>query len=325
MTKSPLDAVAPELRQALSSFPPLDFSQGLEAYRQPLRGLVVPPPEGPLASVDREERFVPGGADSPDVRVLLYSPPGDTTEPRPAVLHIHGGGFVLGTPELNDVANRAMALELGALVVSVEYRLAPEVAWPGALHDCYAALCWLHDNAAQIGVDPSRIAVAGESAGGGHAVALALHARDQGGPDIRLQVLDAPMLDDRTGVTGEPHPHCGQFVWKAETNRFGWSALLGQDAGGPDVPAAAVPARATDLAGLAPTFITVGALDLLLDESLEWTRRLALAGVPVELHVIPGAYHGFSLASGTPQVQQIEQLRTQALARAFRMASANRG
>lgn len=317
MTSSPLDAVAPELRQALSFFPTIDFGHGLEPFRQPLDAIVLPPPPQELASVLREERFVPGPPSGPDVRVLIYTPPGDSAASRPAVVHIHGGGYVLGSPEFNDLGNRAMASRLGATVVSVAYRLAPEVTWPGALEDCYAALCWLHDHAGEIGVDPSRIAIAGESAGGGHAVAVALHARDQGGPQIQLQLLDAPMLDDSTGTTGDAHPHCGHFVWTADTNRFGWTALLGQEAGGPDVPQASVPARATDLSGLAPTFITVGALDLLLDESLEWTRRLALAGVPVELHVIPGAYHGFSLAAGTPQVEQVEQLRIKALGRAL--------
>lgn len=309
--------MAPELRQALSFFPVIEFSNGLESYRQPLDALVLPPPPEELASVLREERFLPVPVGAPKVRVLIYSPPGDAAAPRPAVLHIHGGGYVLGSPEINDVGSRAMAHKLGAVVVSVDYRLAPEVAWPGALQDCYAALCWLHDHAGEIGVDPARIAVAGESAGGGHAVALALHARDLGGPPIQLQVLDAPMLDDRTGTAGGSHPYCGHFVWTSESNRFGWSALLGQDAGAPEVPDGAVPSRTTNLSGLAPTFITVGALDLLLDESLEWARRLSLAGVPVELHVIPGAYHGFSMAAGAPQVEQVEQLRSTALARAL--------
>lgn len=317
MTQLPLNFVAPELRDALSFFPMIDFSHGLEPFRQLLDAGVPPPPPPELASILREERFVPGPPGGRDVRVLIYTPRSDAAASRPAIVHIHGGGYVLGSPEINDLGNRAMASRLGATVVAVDYRLAPEVTWPGALQDCYAALCWLHDHAGEIGVDPSRIAIAGESAGGGHAVAVALHARDQGGPQIQLQLLDAPMLDDRTGSTGDTHPHCGQFVWTADTNRFGWTALLGQEAGGPDVPQASVPARATDLSGLAPTFITVGALDLLLDESLEWTRRLALAGVPVELHVIPGAYHGFSLAAGTPQAEQVEQLRTNALGRAL--------
>lgn len=318
MDAASTEAVAPELREALAGFPTLDFSIGLELFRQGMNPAMLPPPPPELTVVGREERLVPGPEGAPEVRVLVYTPPQQAgTTARPAILHIHGGGYVLGIPEFNDLGNRALALALDAVVVSVAYRLAPETPWPGPVLDCHAALSWLVQNASQLGVDASRIAVAGESAGGGHAAALALHARDHGGPAIRFLLLDAPMLDDRTGAGGQQHPHCGKFVWTAETNRFGWSALLGQEAGGPDVPSAAVPARAADLAGLPPTFISVGALDLLLDESLEWTRRLALAGVPVELHVIPGAFHGFGLAAGTPQVQQVEELRTKALARAL--------
>jgi triacylglycerol lipase len=233
------------------------------------------------------------------------------------LLHIHGGGYVLGIPEANDAANRATALALGIVVVSVDYRLAPETVWPGALEDCYAALVWMHESAAELGIDPTRIAIAGESAGGGHAAALALHARDRGGPAICFQLLDAPMLDDRTGTTNDPHPHVGHFVWTPEKNRFGWRALLGVEPGGPEVPAAAVPARAADLSGLPPTFISVGALDLFLEEDMDFVRRLTRAGVPAELHVIPGAYHGFGMAQGSPQVVQTAELRNRALARAL--------
>jgi triacylglycerol lipase len=130
-------------------------------------------------------------------------------------------------------------------------------------------------------------------------------------------MLDAPMLDDRTGTTSDPHPHVGHFVWTPERNRFGWTSLLGVAAGGPEVPAAAVPARAASVAGLPATFITVGALDLFLEEDMEFVRRLTRAGVPVELHVIPGAYHGFGMAQGSPQVTQATELRQKALARAL--------
>jgi triacylglycerol lipase len=182
----------------------------------------------------------------------------------------------------------------------------------------------MHDNAAELGIDPARIAIAGESAGGGHAAALALHARDKvrqngSGPAICFQLLDAPMLDDRTGSSADPHPYTGHFVWTPERNRFGWHSLLGVEPGGPDVPAAAVPARATDLSGLPPTFISVGALDLFLEEDMEFIRRLTRAGVPAELHVIPGAYHGFGMAQGAPQVMQLAELRNRALARALRV------
>src|SRR5262249_24598873 len=133
-----------------------------------------------------------------------------------------------------------------------------------------------------------------------------------------LQLLDSPMLDDRTGTTSDPHPYCGEFVWTPSSNRFGWRSLLGAEPGSSDVPADAVPARAVDLSGLPPTFIAVGALDLFLEESLEYARRLILAGVPTELHVVPGAYHGFQVTGGAaPQVRSHIRLRTEALARAL--------
>lgn len=322
MPENPLHLVAPELAPALEFFPELDFSQGMEAVRGGFGDRSLPPLPAGLEVVRAEERFVPSVAGGPDVRVLHYTPPGADGAPRPALLHIHGGGYVLGTADVNDASNRAFSLALGITVVSVDYRLAPETVWPGALEDCYSALVWLHDNAAELGIDPARIAIAGESAGGGHAAALALHARDEirkkgSGPAICFQLLDAPMLDDRTGTLSDPHPHVGHFVWTPEKNRVGWRSLLGVEPGGPSVPQAAVPARTSDLSGLPPAFISVGALDLFLEEDMEFTRRLTRAGVPVELHVIPGAYHGFGMAQGAPQVAMISELRLKALARAL--------
>lgn len=327
MSDDPLALVARELAPALEFFPQFDFAAGLEPFRQGMAAVARPPLPPELEAVQREERQVPSVAGGPDVRVLHYTPPGSAEGPRPALLHIHGGGYVLGMPEINDAANRAIALAHGAVVVSVAYRLAPETVWPGALEDCYSALTWLHENAGALGIDPARIAVAGESAGGGHAVALALHARDKGranskAPSICFLLLDAPMIDDRTGTGGDRHPHVGQFVWTPEKNRFGWGALLGREPGGPDVPAAAVPARAADVSGLPSTFVSVGALDLFLEEDMEFVRRLTRAGVSAELHVVAGAYHGFSLAEGTPQVKQLGQLRHVALARAWQSAEA---
>jgi acetyl esterase/lipase len=312
-----LAQVAPELRGALELFPAADYTleDGLHQRRAAMAQMVrAIPPE--LEHVRVEERFAPGLNGAADVRLLLYRPPAASAVPRPAILHVHGGGYVIGTPEINDGMNRAMCLEADCVITSVDYRLAPETTFPGSLEDCYAALQWLADNAAELGVDASRIAVAGESAGGGHAAALAIHARDLGGPAVFFQLLDSPMLDDRT-CAAEPHPHAGHFVWTHETNRFGWRSLLGVEPGGPEVPANGSPARTQDLSGLPPTFISVGALDLFMDESLDYTRRLNRAGVPVELHVIPGAYHGYSMAAASPQAQETTRLRMAALKRAF--------
>jgi acetyl esterase/lipase len=312
--------VAPELLAGLDLLPKFEFTPELLAFlrSQPGEPLVAPPPLSPAQqAVACVEHFAPGLAGAPDVRVLVYTPPGPARA-RPVYLHVHGGGYILGAPDQNDGVSRTTAAELDCVVASVDYRLAPETRWPGALEDCYAALTWVHANAQALGVDPARIAIGGESAGGGHAAALAIHARDRGEIPICLQLLDSPMLDDRTGATSDPHPYCGEFVWTPASNRFGWSALLGVAAGGPDVPAGAVPARQQNLVGLPPTFIVVGAIDLFLEESLEYARRLTRAGVATELHVIPGAFHGFGIAGEqAPQVQSMMRLRRDALRRAF--------
>lgn len=314
--------VAPELLPGLEALPSFEFTdEVLRALREagPITRAMSPPPLSPeQQAVACEQRFVPGPSGAPDVRVLVYMPPGKHGGQRPALLHVHGGGYVLGTPEINDGLNRAIAAEVGCVVVSVDYRLAPETRFPGAVEDCYAALGWLHKQAKPLGVDVTRVAIAGESAGGGHAAALALLVRNRREFKICLQLLDSPMLDDRTGSNSEPHPYCGEFVWTANSNRFGWRSLLGVEPGSPDVPADTVPARATDLSGLPPAFIAVGALDLFLEESIEYARRLIRAGVPTELHVIPGAYHGFFVAGeNAPQVEDHLRFRTNALARAL--------
>jgi triacylglycerol lipase len=290
-----------------------------------MESLKRPPLSAEQQSVACEQRFIPGPPGAPDVRVLVYTPPPgkNAAATRPAYLHIHGGGYVIGNPEINDGSNRTIAAELDCVVVSVDYRLAPETRFPGALEDCYAALTWLHAKAEQLGVDRSRIAIGGESAGGGHAAALAILVRSRGSPArICFQLLDSPMLDDRTGSGSDPHPYCGEFVWTAVSNRFGWQSLLGMEPGTAAVPPEAVPARVEDLTALPPAFILVGALDLFLEENLEYARRLIRAGVSTELHVIPGAFHGFAVAGGqAPQVQACLRLRRDALARALQKAS----
>jgi triacylglycerol lipase len=176
----------------------------------------------------------------------------------------------------------------------------------------------LHEYSDELKIDRQRIAVGGQSAGGGHAAALVLSARDRSAIPICFQLLDSPMLDDRTGSTGDPHPVCGEFVWTAGHNFIGWHALLGMEPGSGNVPAVLVPARAPDLSRLPPTFIVVGSLDLFFEENLEYARRLVRAGVPTELHVIPGAFHGFA-SSGleAPQVNQQKRLVINALLQAF--------
>ena len=263
-----------------------------------------------------DERKVSGRSGAPEVRVFVIN--AKEGQRRPAILHAHGGGYVLGSAATAVPDLQVLAQALDCVVVTVEYRLAPETRFPGSLEDNYAALKWLHANAAQLGVDPSRIAVAGESAGGGHAAMLAIAARDRGEVPVMFQSLVYPMLDDRTGSARKPPAHIGSFIWNAQYNRMGWTALLGKPAGGPDAPAGAVPARMSNLAGLPPAWIGVGSIDLFVDEDVDYARRLINGGVATELLVMPGAYHGFDLIAPEASIsKQFKLARYNALARAF--------
>jgi triacylglycerol lipase len=234
------------------------------------------------------------------------------------VFHIHGGGYVIGAAKTQEPAHRALSAALGCAIVSVDYRLAPETPFPGAIEDCYAGLSWTFREAETLGLDTDRIGVMGESAGGGLAAALALMARDRGEHRLAFQHLIYPMLDDRTCVHSDPHPHVGEFIWTPHNNRFGWSSLLGREPGGEGVSPYAAAARADDLSDLPPTFISTGALDLFLEEDLEYARRLTRVGVPVELHVYPGAFHAFDLAPAAVAEQARRDSR-EALARSMKV------
>lgn len=245
------------------------------------------------AAIRCSERRIPGPAGAPDVGLRIYRPQ-DADGPLPAFLWIHGGGFVSGTPDW-DFPLQATAMDLPAVIVAVDYRLAPETRFPGALEDCHAALRWLHAQAASLGIDRARIGIGGVSAGGCLAAGLALLARDRGASPIAFQMLLQPKLDDRSCLPGRTRRGAGEFAWTAENNAFSWHCLLGHAPGGDGVPSYAAPARAETLEGLPPCFLSVGALDLFLDEDLDYARRLIHAGVPVELHVYPGACHAFQL------------------------------
>jgi acetyl esterase/lipase len=267
--------------------------------------------------VNTEVRWIPGPQGAPAVRVVIYSPPkGEML--MPGYLHIHGGGYVVGEADMAATRAHDYVRRIGCTVLSVDYRLAPETSHPGPVEDCYAALEWFHHNAVSLGVDPARIAIGGESAGGGLAAAVGLLARDRGKLPICFQLLSYPMLDDRTAVLRDPHPLTGEFVWSAASNSFGWQSLLGQEPGSPDVSPYAAVARADDLAGLPPTFVGVGALDLFLEEDMEFARRLTRSGVATELHVYPGAYHGFEMTVEEAAVSiRYRRDMLQALERAF--------
>lgn len=234
------------------------------------------------------------GPDGP-LEVYLYDPaPG--TRDRPALLHIHGGGMVMGSAASMQHGPSGVAAALGVPVASVEYRLAPEHAFPAPQEDCYAALLWLASEAAALGIDPARLGVMGESAGGGLAAAVAQMARDRGGPRLIAQVLTYPMLDHRTGGADCPYGNrtTGEFMWTRTSNRFGWGALRGDYGVDDHRKGWFSPTLAEDLTGLAPAWIGTGSLDLFLDENLDYARRLIDAGVPCELHVYPGGVHAFN-------------------------------
>jgi acetyl esterase/lipase len=228
-------------------------------------------------------------ADGHDVMVRTYRPASGGRGP--ALYWIHGGGMILGTVAMNDFSCARTAAELDIVVASVEYRLAPEHPYPTPLEDCYDGLRWFAGAAADLGVEADRIAIGGGSAGGGLAAGLALLARDRGEVPIAFQLLVYPMIDDRA-VTASSRAITDPRVWNPHANRVGWNAYLGGQAGTDDVSPYAAPARATDLAGLPPAYIPVGDLDLFLDEDLAYASALSRAGVPVEVHVYPGAFHG---------------------------------
>ncbi|WP_438984631.1 alpha/beta hydrolase [Aequoribacter sp.] len=242
--------------------------------------------------------------DGHELKLVIYQPAARSAELLPVVYHMHGGGMVMGTPEMMEVRNKLLVNKLGIAVVSVDYRLAPEHAHPIPVEDCYAGYQWTVANAQARGFDASRIVSMGESAGGGLAAALSLLLRDRGDRSLLGQYLIYPMLDDRTASTVEPAPPVGEFIWTRASNRFGWGALLGHEPGGEGVSPYAAPARAADVSGLPTTFMYTGALDLFMEEDLEYAKRLMCAGVPTELHVYQGAIHAFEMLLTGPIAEQ---------------------
>ncbi|WP_198026156.1 alpha/beta hydrolase [Mesorhizobium sp. LNHC209A00] len=235
-----------------------------------------------------------------DVRILTVRPVGH--EPRGGVLHVHGGGYVLGRPELALSFLQRLAVQTGCLVASPDYRLAPEYPFPAAFVDCLLALDWLRKRLA-----PGKIGVVGDSAGGGLAAALAIAVRNQRGLRLAFQVLLHPMLDDRTVDEAEANPVTGAYVWTRQSNRFGWESVLTCVPGGPDTPVMAAPAREEDLSRLPPALVLVGALDLYLDESIRYAERLNRAGVATDLRIYAGTPHNFLAVDRSRVAQAAER------------------
>ncbi|MFI9580593.1 alpha/beta hydrolase [Streptomyces sp. NPDC052236] len=283
----------PELAAALSMMPEVDITDVEAARAAQAEQLVAVVAAADTAGVDVKEVFVPGPDSAPAVRLRIYRPDRGRG-PLPAVYGMHGGGFVLGSPDVDHDWNLLLCRELEALVVSVDYRLAPEHPFPAPLEDCYAGLRWLAENADDLGVRPDRIALWGDSAGAGLAAALSLLARDRGGPAICFQHLCSPALDDRL-ETPSARLFTDTPVWNRRGARISWDAYLGDGVPGTaGVSPYAAPARAgvVDLAGLPPAYVSVMEFDPLRDEGIDYARALLAAAVPTELHLIPGTFHG---------------------------------
>jgi acetyl esterase/lipase len=266
-----------------------------------------PRPPVPLSdAVVRTDHVVPAAPPEPPVTVRVHrAASADPGERQPCVVSMHGGGLVLGTHTADDALFDEWCPALGVVGVAVDYRLAPEAPYPAALEDAYAALRWAHAEADVLGVDRTRIGVRGLSAGAGLAAALTLLARERGEVDVAFQLLESPMLDDRQLTPSSRQD--GLAIWTREANAFGWRAYLGELWGTDEVPATAAAARATDLSGLPPAFVSVGTADGFRDEAVDYALRLNQAGVACELHVYAGLPHGYHLAGDTALARRVKQ------------------
>lgn len=288
-----IDRVDSELRPGLEFFPAELFSAigdapvtGKAMFAELMSAMVA---QLPPTDVSIEERAMPGpGGDLP---IVIYQPPAPA--PRPGLLWIHGGGYIVGSAR-DDANTISFAEHVGCSVVSVDYRLAPESTYKDSVADCFAGLTWMVDNADELGVDSSRIAIGGASAGGGLTAGLAHYNRDQGGPALVLQLLIYPMLSDLHDTpSGREVSH--PTVWNRDVSLKAWKMYLGDEYGSDSVSPYAAAARATDLSGLPPAYVTVGTEDLFRDEDIAYAQRLMAAGVPTQLEVYPGMFHGGEL------------------------------
>jgi acetyl esterase/lipase len=294
MTKRAYD---PELEAILPMLPAvMDLSSPEKVQEARARGLEMFLQAPDRSDVAKEDRRVPGSEGAPEVRVRLYRPLAAAAAARGCVFEIHGGGFMMGSIEMMDAWCQWVAAELDAVVVSVDYRLAPEHPFPAGIEDCHAALGWTARNAGALGIDPARIALAGQSAGGGLAAGTALLARDRGFPALCFQLLEIPELDDRLDT-----PSMLAFqdtpLWNRPNAVWSWKHYLGPRHTGETSPYAA-PARAKDLSRLPPAYLSTMEFDPLRDEGILYALRLLQAGVPVELHSYPGTFHGSGLVPG---------------------------
>jgi len=285
-------AFDPEIAAVIPMLPTIDSSDPAAA-RAALSQMIAQLPAPDTTGVQVEDRMIPGGPGDPEVAIRIYRP--DARSAPAAIYSVHAGGFISGDLDTGHALNVRLARELGVVVVAVDYRLAPETPFPGPLEDVYVGLVWTAEHADELGIDPGRIAIHGASAGGGLCAALALLARDRNGPHIAFQFLAVPELDDRL-TTASMTAFTDTPLWDRPNAVASWDHYLGPGrAGTDDVSIYAAPARATDLAGLPPAYVSVMHFDPLRDEGIAYALALLAAGVTVELHLFPGTFHGSAL------------------------------
>lgn len=294
--------VDPEIARAMAGRPAEIVTTMTAEQIGTLRERVEPAADDVLTrsgSYVLSEHSVPGPAG--EIPLLVLVPAGAVPGPRAVLLHLHGGGLVMGDERSDGPGMVELAAGSDAAVVSVGYRLAPEHRFPAALEDAYAALVWVVEHAELLGLDTRRVVLSGVSAGGGLAAALALLVRERGGPAVRGQLLVCPMLDDRSDSVSAVQMQ-GHGAWDRTANATAWSAYLGPAAGGPDVPGTAAPAREVDLHGLPPAFVDVGSAETFRDECVDYASRIWASGGEAELHVWPGGIHAFDFFEPTAEL-----------------------
>ncbi|HKQ81448.1 MAG TPA: alpha/beta hydrolase [Steroidobacteraceae bacterium] len=287
-----IDQIDPELRAAFLALPAglVESPEAALKVREfPTEGLHLK--SRPLGGIHRDV-MVPGPSNAPDVKVRIYQPNDNPLPQLPALIWLHGGGYYMGDLDMEDGWLILLARAVNCIVVSVDYRLAPEHPFPAAIEDSHAALVWTHEHAKELGIDPQRIAIGGESGGGGLAAGLGIYARDKAEVPVAFQLLLAPMIDDR-GVTHANKRITDQRLYNQAFGNQLWKFYLGASYGSDTVSPYAAAARATNLKGVAPAYIGIAELDLFVDECLDYARKLLEGGVRTELNVYPGAFHGF--------------------------------
>jgi acetyl esterase/lipase len=300
--------IHPELQKVAKKSPSITFSNmNIWFFRLALS--LMPAPKIP-EDIFIENIFITGQDDRTKIRLRIYKQK-SIAVPSPVLLWLHGGGYVMGQPEMDDFSCAQFVHDLGITIVSVDYRYAPKHPFPAGLEDSYTALKWVGSHSQQLGIDAKRIAIGGASAGGGLAAALVQLAHDRQEIKPVFQLLVYPMLDDRT-VLRTDIDDSNSPTWSQKSNRFGWESYLGKKCGDEEVPAYSVPARREDLSGLPEAWIGVGTEDVFHDEDVAYAQRLSEHGIECELYIVPGAFHGFDVFD--PQIPIVQDFRKSQIA-----------